>query len=795
MSQRAIEEFMTSNPSKRGEPPGGAEGDRSCLLQVVAGAMKSEPRLEAVRIDRERESLAVATIGVADEPAVAAALSARIEALRRAEEEPACGLLAGTDDCTHCPAGGDAVAGPRLEVHQEGSAVTVARVTCPTAPRFWRWRERPLPRLAPRSVAFSGEEDYDREWRQQLLAAVLCGALGVIGWASAAWEASWAFYLAAYVAGSWFTVPEIRARFRTGVLDIHFLMLAVAVGSASIGAWNEGAVLLFLFSLSGALEHYAMGRTQREIRSLFRAAPKEAIRLDDLGRECPTPVESLQPGMILRIRPGEQFPVDAELVKGETASDESTLTGESTPVEKQVGDTVLAGTLNLWGSVEVVVLRRASESALQKVIRLIQQAQHLKAPAQRFTDRFSTGYTYGVLGLSLGMFLWWWLGAKLPPWVSTTDQASAFYRAMTLLVVASPCALVLSIPSAVLAAIAWAARRGVLFRGGAAVERLAAIHVVAMDKTGTLTTGDLEVERVESLPPGREAEVLQWACSLEQHSNHPLARAIVRHGKQHTVPLLPVEGFQSTNGLGLNGWIGGVEVWLGRRGWIERETGQSAGDPNGPEGPAHSEVWLWSAGLKGRLTLRDDVRPEARELVERLEACGLQVVVLTGDRREAAEALRHHAGLTDIRSGLRPEDKVAVIQEYARRGLGVAMIGDGVNDAPSLAAADVGVAMGARGADAALEQAEVVLMHDRLENFLAAYQLSQRARAIIRQNLTISLGTVGLLVLLALGGSIPLTIGVIGHEGSTVLVVLNSLRLLLQGDHKGTYLKPPGRKK
>jgi Cd2+/Zn2+-exporting ATPase len=390
------------------------------------------------------------------------------------------------------------------------------------------------------------------------------------------------------------------------------------------------------------------------------------------------------------------------------------------------------------------------------------------------------------------MFLIWWLGAGLEPFVSVGEQRSAFYRAMTLLVVASPCALVLSIPSAVLAAIAWAARRGILFRGGAAVERLAQIQMVAMDKTGTLTTGDLAVERVDSFPPGQEEVVTQLACSVERWSAHPLARAITRHGKHENIPLLEVQEFESFDGFGVRARVNDRRLWLGRREWIERETGALGHADAGSAAPGHSEVWLRTDGVTGRLLLRDEVRPEAPGLVRRLGEAGLGVVVLTGDRPEAAEALRALAGVQDIRAGLRPEDKVAVIRELGLQGRSVAMIGDGVNDAPSLAAADVGVAMGARGADAALEQAEVVLMHDRLENFLTAFRVSQRARRVIRQNLAVSLGTVAVLVTLALFGSIPLTVGVVGHEGSTVVVVLNSLRLLLSGAGTSGSSSSPG---
>lgn len=615
----------------------------------------------------------------------------------------------------------------------------------------------------------------------ELWASALCAVMGIAGWLASRVglpALSLAAFGFAYLAGAWFTVQDVWEKLREREVDIHFLMLAVAGGAAAIGRWNEGTVLLFLFSFSGALEHYAMERTQNEIRSLFDAAPKTATVLDAAGAETTMPVEELQAGQRLRIKPGEQFPVDAEVVKGETAADESNLTGEAKPVDKAVGDSVLAGTLNLWGVVEAVATRPAQESALQKIIRLIQNAQRNKAPAQRFTDQFGTRYTYGVLALTTVMFFVWWLPMHHRPFASVPGEVSAFYHAMTLLVVASPCALVLSIPSAILAAIAWGARRGILFRGGAAVEQLVEVNIVAMDKTGTLTTGDLRVEKVESIPPGREEEVLKLAASLDRDSNHPLARAIVRYARQRGVAPVEVADFAQTSGAGITARYDGRELRLGRRSWA-----QDAGHAEGlavppPTDIGVSEVWLSAGDFSGRLLLRDDIRPEARALIEQLRQRGLRSMVLTGDHQAAADFLRTQLALDDVRAGLKPEQKLEVIQSLHGNGARAAMIGDGVNDAPSLAAAHVGVAMGARGSDAALEQAAVVLMHDRLENFLAAYELSRRARTIIRQNLTISLGVIVVLVTLALFQKIPLTLGVVGHEGSTLVVVLNSLRLL-----------------
>lgn len=587
-----------------------------------------------------------------------------------------------------------------------------------------------------------------------------------------------AAFLLAYLSGAWFTAQEVAEKLREGEVDVHFLMLAVAAGAGAIGEWKEGAILLFLFSFSGALEHYAMERTQKEISSLFKNAPKTATVLAPWGAERIVPVEELTVGMRLRIKPGEQFPVDAEVVKGESAADESALTGEAIPVDKAVGDAIYAGTMNLWGMVEATVSRPAQESALQKIIRLIQTAQRNKAPAQRFTDQFGTRYTYAVLALTFIMFFVWWLALGHRPFVSVPGNVSAFYHAMTLLVVASPCALVLSIPSAILAAIAWGARRGILFRGGAAVEQLAEVKVVAMDKTGTLTTGDLRVETVESFPPGHEDEVLQLAASLDRHSNHPLARAIVRHAKQRGVAPVEVTDFSQTTGAGGSAQYQGRELRLGRRSWAQDPGHEGCVAVPAPEKPGVSEVWLSAGNFCGRLLLRDDLRLEARGLVEQLRARGLRTIVLTGDRRNAADLLQKELGLDDVRAELKPEQKLQVIEDLNKAGDLTAMVGDGVNDAPSLAAAHVGVAMGARGSDAALEQAEVVLMNDRLENFLSAYELSRRARRIIQQNLSISLGVIATLVGLALFQKIPLTMGVVGHEGSTLVVVLNSLRLL-----------------
>ncbi|NCG09159.1 MAG: heavy metal translocating P-type ATPase [Verrucomicrobia bacterium] len=643
------------------------------------------------------------------------------------------------------------------------------------------WKERLLNFLQGRAVHEHSHASED--WRVLGGLAVLCGLLGFLAWSlesfagvSGAWLV--ALYVVAMLAGGWDALVDVRASLPKGELDIHFLMVAVALGAASIGAWNEGVLLLFLFSLSGALEAFAFDRTRKEIDSLFKDAPKVAWVRDGAGNFVEVPVESVAPGDVIQIKPGAIFPVDAEVLTGESAADESTLTGEAHPVAKQAGDTLYSGTLNLWGTVEARVLRAVNESAQQKVVQLIQKAQHLKASSQRFTDRFGTGYTLLVLVATLLMFFVWWLGFGIAAFENAEGTRSAFYRAMTLLVVASPCALVLSIPSAILAAIAWGARQGILFRGGVAIEKLVEVDLVCFDKTGTLTTGEMSVARIESFPPGWEAEAARLAYSLEAQGSHPIGQAIQRYGAEQGFEVETIEGFRAMSGMGVEGRTGMTTCVLGRR-ELMLEGPMAERVRAVPEPPSeYVENWICSGDLVARILLRDTIREESRGILASLRELGIRTVMLTGDRKGTAAAVGAALGIEEVQAELRPEDKVAQIESYSNNGYKVAMLGDGVNDAPSLAAAYVSVAMGIRGSDAALEQSEVVLMRDRIDNFLAARSLSEQATRVIRQNVTIALGTVVVMTLAAAGGMIPLSVGVVAHEGSSALVCLNSLRLL-----------------
>lgn len=732
-----------------------------------------ESQVEAIQVNADEKRITMATLGQVDEEA----LTNRLQlVLRQLDETWAEGGNVGKVSGSLHPA--------MVQIHPKDGGVLLEKPSCPTAPRFWKWREFDWPE------AEEIEAQSRAEWQALALQAAVCGVAlvgGVV--ADRLLEAPPGvvvpLFLISLIAGGWDAAKDAWVGLFEWRIDVHFLMLAVALGATAIGAWEEGALLLFLFSTSGALEHFVMHRTHREINALTKAAPKLAHLILPDGATEDRHVNLLRVGDRISVRPDELFPVDGDVKTGKSAADESTLTGEALPIDKNEGDEVFGGTLNLWGLVEVQVTRPARHSALQKIISLIQNAQHLKAPSQRFTDKFGTRYTILVLGTVVTMFFVWWLVFGILPFEAPEDGRSAFYRAMTLLVVMSPCALVLSIPSAILAAIAWGARRGILFRGGAAIEKLAEVDVVALDKTGTLTAGELQVQQVESFPPGREQELLQTAINLEAASNHPIARAVTRHGKSLGLEPAKLEAFQSITGQGVRGTQDGVVSYIGRRELVESSTmaGWLQDVPDAPLG--FTEIWVVHEQFIGRILLHDEIREGSRMVLETLAAANIRTIMLTGDRRAAAVEIGRQLGIAEVRAGLHPEDKVAAIRELTEAGHKVAMVGDGVNDAPSLAAAHVSVAMGARGSDAALEQSDVVLMQDRIEKLLSARMISARARRIIKQNIAISLGAVIVMGTASLFGLVPLTLGVLTHEGSTVIVCLNSLRLLFVKESAG----------
>jgi Cd2+/Zn2+-exporting ATPase len=739
--------------------------------RIVVGLFQAEPGVHSVEINRSNRAV---TLGY-DENILSADRAQ--ELTRIASEKIAQNLLACREQPETCSDCLRDLQAPRLglvtllRINPDNGNLGIHRKGCRHGKALRWWREK-WPQFKNREISPGHDPE---EWKGMLRLALACGAFTLAGWslekfAALPWYGAWAAYAAAYAAGGWDAAQDVWDLLRKRCIDIHFLMLVVAAGAACVGAPLEGALLLFLFSLGGALEHFAQGRTQKEIQALLKTAPREACRLRD-GREEQVPIDDLLPGDLLRIRPGDILPADGVVEEGRSAVDESMLTGESVPVDKPPGSRVLSGTLNQTGTLTLRVAKTPRDSTLQKILNLIQNAQQQKAPAQRFTDRFNEGYTWLVLAGSLALFLGNMFLRQQP-------LSAAFYQAMTLLVVASPCALVLSIPSAILAAIACGARQGILFRGGAAIELLAQVDTVAIDKTGTLTTGQFAVTQIEPLSPQWDKqEILRRAASLEAFSEHLLARAIVEKARQWPLALDPVENFQAHAGRGVSGQMDGRRFALGTPSFLAEEfPGLSF-----PESPGHgkSEAWISDGQRLGRLLAGDEIRDQAPQSIQNLQQ-RRRVIMLTGDHENAAAAAAQTLGIREFYARLLPEQKLEKIRSLQKEGRKVAMVGDGVNDAPSLVAADVGIAMGAHGSDAALEQADVILMNDRLERLSSAFRLSSRAAAVIRQNLVISLGTVVVLVGLALTGNVNLTWGVVGHEGSTVVVVLNSLRLLFK---------------
>lgn len=579
-------------------------------------------------------------------------------------------------------------------------------------------------------------------------------------------------YGLAYLAGGVGSAVAAWTALRRGRVDVNLLMLLAAAGAASLGEWSEGGILLFLFSLSNAMEFYAVGRTRRAIRALMELRPAEALVRRD-GQEVIVPAEELRPGDVVIVRPAERLSADGIVVAGVSSVDQSPITGESIPVDVAPGSKVFAGTINQRGSLQVEVTTLPEDTTLARIIALVERAQAAQPPGQRIIDRFGQIYallviagavvTYGVLT---------WLGVA-------GDIAS--YRAITLLVVASPCAVVVATPAAVLSAIANAARRGVLFKGGVHLERLAQVDTIAFDKTGTLTVGKPVVTDLWPLN-GSDRELLSVAGGLEQRSEHALAEAVIRACETRGLDLPEPEAFEAVPGRGVRGVIAGRPVRVGSEQFLRDEGVPISEDTRARLATLRREgktpILVADAGLIGILGVADTVRTDAVRTIAALRALGAKrLVMLTGDHRQVAETVAGQLGLDEVRAELLPAEKARVVDALRRDGV-VAMVGDGVNDAPALAVADIGVAMGAAGTDAAMETADVVLMGDALSRLPFAIALSREARRIIQQNLVFAGTVIAVLITLTFALGLRLAWGVVGHEGSTVVVILNGLRLL-----------------
>jgi len=622
-----------------------------------------------------------------------------------------------------------------------------------------------------------------------------------------------ALFAGAYFFGGYFGVLAGVESIKRHKIDVDILMVLAALGAAYVGAPFEGAMLLFLFSFSNLLQDLAISRTRKAIRSLMKSHPTEALCRKD-GKLQRMPLEELQIGDLVLIRPGEAIPLDSVITEGESSLDESSLTGESVPVTKRPSDPVFAGTINQTGGLTVRVSRLARDSTIAKLIRMVEEAQAEKANTQRFLEKAEQSYATGVVLFTTALILGPWL-------IFGQSFHDVFYRAMTVMVVASPCALIISTPASILSAIGCGARWGVLFKGGAYLEQLAHVDTIAFDKTGTLTVGKPQVTDVIPVTDlsffvapemghhgGAEDVLLRLAASVESRSEHPLAKAIVDFAKSRGLTLDDCQGFCSYTGRGVIGKLGQRSIAVGNIGLFEENAAENL-ESVGPEiSRLHDEgrtVMVIGelpaidlnatcrsgddSGLErvtgksrtiilGLVAVADTLRPDAVAVVKKLRSIGVKkIVMLTGDHDRVAQTIGRKAGIDEVFSQLLPEEKVEAIRALKKSGR-VAMVGDGINDAPALATADVGIAMGAAGTDVAMETADVVLMSDNLKNIPFALQLSRRSQTIICQNLAFSLAVIVVLVASALGFHLPLPIGVVGHEGSTVLVCLNGLRLL-----------------
>lgn len=671
-------------------------------------------------------------------------------------------------------------------------------------------KERPVAHKPSVTIAMpsvlSSEEDEIIQLPWMIRLTVLCLLATALGWllsstrlAAPGWL-PWSLYVIAYVSGGFYSIQAAWATLKQRQFDVNFLMIIAAVGAALIGEPREGAILMFLFSLSNTLETYAMGRTHASVRALLDMAPKEADLYRD-GQIVRVPVEDLRIGALVLVRPGAQIPVDGQVIKGESAVNEASITGESMPVEKRPGARAFAGTLNGQGALDVRVTTAVQDSTLARIVAVVREAREQKAQSQDFTDRvIGQYYAYAVVGITL-------LALVVPLLFLGWDLPTTLYRAMTLMVVASPCALVISIPAALLSALANAARGGVLFKGGRHLEAAARVKVVAFDKTGTLTTGRPGVVAIIPVGgPGRlpdnlpclacyppppddhlgeltpdQMRLFAVAAAIERFSEHPLARAIVKGVEERAIPIPAADDFEALTGSGAHATVLGRHMRIGRPSLFGQLTPDVAIEVHAQETQGRTVVVIGDDEPWGVIAIADTVRPEAAAAVARLKATGIErVVLLTGDNATVANALGAALGVDEIRAELLPHQKVEAIKELQARYGPVAMVGDGVNDAPALATAALGIAMGAAGTDVALESADVLLMGDDLGRLPGALDLARRARRIIRQNLIFAFAVMATLMVLALSGHVALSIGVVGHEGSTLLVVANGLRLLVR---------------
>lgn len=609
----------------------------------------------------------------------------------------------------------------------------------------------------------------------EMLAALISGLLILIGWTAerASGETLWEVFLAAYLIGGFAKAKQgFEDTIKNRSLNVELLMVLAAVGAACIGHWLEGAVLIFIFALSGALETYATERNARALTQLMALQP-ETARLVQGDRERMVSVKALNVGDLIRVKPGERIPADGVIVSGETTINESAITGESIAVFRGPDGKVLAGTVNVSGSILVRVTKKSTETLLSKILELVQTAQEEKVPSQLLIEKVESRYVQAVIGAVFIMLI-------APPFALGWSWTETVYRAMVLLVVASPCALVASTMPAVLSAIAYGARQGLLIKGGVHLGQIATVKAIAFDKTGTITNGRPEVIAYVTAGDANGLEVLKTVAAVEHQSTHPLAEAIVDYAKEKGVfpNDVAVEHVRTVPGYGVEATVGKSLIKIGKPGFVDEAGAKSLQTIPEVRTDGGTTVYIEiDQKVVGCMVLKDTLRPNAKEALAEIHREGIRTIMLTGDNEKTAAAVAKEAGVSQYISECLPEDKATRIKELKAKYQSVAMIGDGINDTPALAAANVGIAMG-NGTDAALETADIVLVKNDLSKIARLIRLSKKMNRIIKQNIAFAIGMIILLIINNLLGNLSMTLGVIGHEGSTLLVILNGLRLL-----------------
>ena len=682
-------------------------------------------------------------------------------------------------DCASCAATVEKRVGQLPGVHRATVNFAAGRLDAEHDPGLAVEDLETVVRDAGYGVANTEEVERTPFWRTPRAISVLASAslfaLGLaLGLASAPEVARVGAYLAAIAVGG---LPIFRAAIagvRARHLDMNVLMSAATIGGAAIGEWAEAASVVVLFAAGNALQVYAIDRTRGAVRALAGLAPEKVLVLRD-GFEGHVAADEVAVGETVVVRPGERLAVDGEVIEGRTTVDESPVTGESTPVEKGLGDAVYSGSLNGSGGLLVRALREAGDSTLQRVTRLVEEAQATKAPAEQFVDRFSRVYTPLVVAVAVVL-------AIVPPLLGASF-GEWFYRALALLIIACPCALVISTPVTVVSGIGAASRRGILVKGGAALEAAGRLKALAFDKTGTLTEGRPVLSRTVALDGYDRDGALRLAAALERRSEHPLAHAILTAADGRELP--GVEGFRAVAGRGAEGEVGGRRYLVGSP-RLFGEWGIALAPAREAlaevEGAGETPVILGDDdGPLAVFGLADSPRPDARSTLEALRVAGVgELVMLTGDAEAPARRIAEHLGI-GYRAQLLPEQKVEAVRELVSEHGDAGMVGDGVNDAPALAASSVGFAMGAAGTDVALETADVALLHDDLPKLAEAVRLSRAAEGIIKQNVVVSIAIKGLFVLLAPFGLVALWMAVLADMGTSIAVTLNGLRLFRRG--------------